>query len=67
MKVILRLALILLAVILVAVLGTVSFVKAKQASDIREQLERSGAQAKDLRSQIRSLKGEIETLEEKLR
>ena len=67
MKVILRMALILLAVILVAVLGTLSFVKSKQSSDLREQLERSGAQAKDLRAQIRSLKGEIETLEEKLR
>jgi carbonic anhydrase len=67
MKAILRLALILLTVIIVAVLGTLSFVKARQASELRERLERSGAQAKELRSQIKSQKGEIEALEEKLR
>jgi carbonic anhydrase/cell division protein FtsB len=67
MKVILRLAVILLAIILVAVLGTLSFVKARQASELRELLERSGTQNKELRSQIKTLKGEIDTLEEKLR
>ena len=67
MKAILRLVPIVLAVILIAVLATLSFVKARQASDLRERLERAGTQSKELRSQIKSLKGEIDTLEEKLR
>ena len=67
MKAILRLALILLAVVLFAVVTTLAIVKANQASDLNKRLERAVGQSRDLRTQIKTLKGEIETLEQKLR
>jgi carbonic anhydrase len=67
MKSILRLALILIAVIVFAVVTTLAIVKALQASDLGKRLERANTQTRDLRGQVKGLKQEIETLEEKLR
>ena len=67
MKAILRLALILLAVIVFAVVTTLAIVKALQASDLGKRLERANTQTRELRGQVKGLKQEIVTLEEKLR
>ncbi len=67
MKAILRLALIVSTAILIAVLATLTFVKWRQASELGHGLDKAVTQIKGLRGEIRSLKEEIDTLEEKLR
>lgn len=67
MKAALKLVAILLAVILIAVFGTLSLVKTQQASESGRQLKQAATRLAAQKNEIDTLKSEIEDLHDKLR
>lgn len=67
MKAALNLVALLLAIILVAVLGTLSFVKTREASTTGSQLEQAVTRITSQKTEIDTLKSEIDELHNKLR
>jgi carbonic anhydrase len=66
MNAVLKLVAILLAVILVAVFGTLSLVKSKQASEANQQLKQAAARIGAQKNEIETLKSDIDALHTKL-
>jgi hypothetical protein len=67
MKAVLNLVAILLSIVLIAVLGTLSFVKTQQASETGKQLKQAVTRITTQKGEIDNLKSEIDGLHDKLR
>lgn len=67
MKAVLKIVAALLAVVLIAVLGTLSFVKSRQASESSQRLRQALTRVTEQKGEIDSLKAQIEDLHEKMR